>query len=288
MHAVSLAFPLLALFAAAPEPVEEAVAEEAPSVAAELPAYFHVQIVDEKARVTVPVLADEVDAWSAAASTETDPSFPARLDALRPTTLVVAGATVAPGAFAGYRTAGGASKMWWVIVFEAKGLRDGEGVAILGDVDAPELRAPAIVSLASARGQEQLVAIRNVLDTKLSHADRRRLGKKVLSKTRVQIFDGNFPGGATTLVAVNVPMKGEPGSWISSMFTLTSDGDVVTMIHAPRLRLERFDPHMLGDVDADGFDDVTLSSAYYEGQYEHLLRWDDGKPFSVVLAGDGT
>jgi hypothetical protein len=233
----------------------------------------------------VPILDSEADAWSAA--TQGEKTFPARLDALRPATFIVAGASVTPGAFVGYQTEGGASDMWWVISFEAKGTRDGDGLAILGEVDSPQLRKPGLVSLASVPGQEQLLAIRNVLDTELSAADRRRLGKKVLSKTRVQIVEGSFPADGTMLVAVNVPMRAEPAMWISALFTLTSDGRVATMLHAPDFRLERYEPQSLGDVDADGLDDVIFTSAYYEGDYKHLLRWPEAAPTLATIAGDG-
>jgi hypothetical protein len=285
MHAVTLALPLLAALSATPEPVEEVAAEAAPAVEMELPAYFHMRVESGKALVTVPILDGEADAWASAMNGEK--TFPSRLDALRPTKLVAAGATVDPGTFFGYRTEGGASEMWWVIAFDAEGMRDGHGLAILGDVDAPELRKPGLVPLASAEGQEHLVTIRNVLDTKLSSADRKRLGKKVLSKNRVQIVDGSFPDGGTMLVVINVPMKGELVMSISSMFTLTSEGEIATMLHAPKMRHDHFELHALGDVDADGFDDLTFMSAYYEGQYEHLLRWNDGKPSVARIAGDG-
>jgi hypothetical protein len=283
MHAVTLSLSLLALFAGSPAEPEEAVAE-APA-AVEMPAYFELRVEAGKAFVTVPLEGDEGDAWSAATSGEK--RFPARLDALRPTSFVMPGGSITPGAFVGYETSGGASDMWWVIEFEAKGARDGAGLAILGDVDSPQLRKPGRVALSSATGQEQLVAIRAMLDSKLSAADRKRLGKKVLSKTRVQMIEGSFPNDATMLVSIDVPMKVEPGMSISALFTMTSDGEVATMLHAPKMRLEHFEPQSLGDIDADGLDDVVFESAYYEGRYKHLLRWSDAGPGVTTIAGDG-
>jgi hypothetical protein len=289
MHATKsallFALPLLSLFVASPARSEEPEPEPAAPARAEEPQWLEVRIQSGKALVIVPILDDETEVWSAASSG--DKAFPARLDALRPATFVVPGTSLAPGAFVGYQTEGGASDMWWVMVFEAAGTSDAEGLAIVGDVASPQLRAPGLVSLASASGQEHLLTIRNLLDTKLSAADRRRLGKKVLSKSRVQIVEGSFPADATLLVAVNVPMRGELGMSISTMFTMTSDGRVATMLHAPKLRLERFVPHALGDVDADGFDDVIVKSSYYEGAYDHLLRWPDASPAQATIAGDG-
>lgn len=285
MHAVTLSLSLLALFAGSPAEPEEAVAEAPAAEQMQLPAYFELRVEGGKAFVAVPLEGDEGDAWSGATSGEK--TFPARLDTLRPTSFVLPGGSITPGAFVGYSTSGGASDMWWVIEFEAKGAREGSGLAILGDVDSPQLRNPGLVALSSATGQEQLVAIRALLDTKLSAADRKRLGKKVLSKTRVKIIEGSFPNDATLLVSIAVPMKVEPGMSISALFTMTSDGEVATMLHAPQMRLEHYEPQSLGDVDADGLDDVVFESAYYEGRYKHLLRWSDAGPRVTTIAGDG-
>ena len=241
---------------------------------------FEVTVVDGQARVFVPVHADEDEAWNKAA--EGSDALPERLDVVRPSTFVLPGKTLAPGAFVGVETDGGASEEWWVLVFDAKGIPEGSGVAVLGELPDPKLRAAKPMKLT----EERVASVRTVLDEKLSRGDRRKLGKKVLTKSRVAMIDGTFADGGTTLVAVNVPMRGHD-TFISALFTLDADGELATVIRAPKARIDRFDPQSVGDLDGDGLDDILFRSSYYEGEFTHLTRWEDGAPHTVMLAGDG-
>ncbi|NJL33207.1 MAG: hypothetical protein HC893_04310 [Chloroflexaceae bacterium] len=58
-------------------------------------------------------------------------------------------------------------------------------------------------------------------------------------------------------------------------------------MHGPDERLDHFEIDYLIDVDADGVDEVLVSSAYYEGRYDNLLEWQDGSWTMSTLAGDG-
>ena len=253
------------------------------SVAAFAPAeadLFEVAVVDGKARVFVPVRAQEDEAWNKAA--EGSDAFPERLEVMRPDTFVLPGKTQAPGAFVGYETDGGGSESWWVMVFEAEGLGEASGVAVIGELPDPKLRAAKPIKLT----EERVAAVQTVLDEKLSRGARRKLGKKVLSKSRVTMIDGTFADGGTTLVAVNVPMRGYE-TFISALFTLDVDGDLATVIRAPKVRMDRYDPSSAGDLDGDGLDDILFRASYSEGGFTVLTRWDEGAPHTVMLAGDG-
>ncbi len=145
-------------------------------------------------------------------------------------------------------------------------------------MDLSQLRAADPLSHDSATAAIMIEGVRRVLDEELSTLDRRRLGDKVLSERRVQIYEGAFGDGAA-LVTVNVELRvkdpSEPRS-ITGVFTLTADGDLATILVPPQMRAEQYAVPHLGDVDADGHDDVHLWTSSPDTTSDTLIRWDGG------------
>src|SRR5690349_2269869 len=69
------------------------------------------------------------------------------------------------------------------------------------------MREPTAIALDSDEGATLLAGVRTVLDEKLSHSDRTRLGRKVLSAKRVHMAAGTFPGSGSAIVTINVPLR---------------------------------------------------------------------------------
>ena len=143
-------------------------------------------------------------------------------------------------------------------------------------IDMTKLHPPVPLAHDSAQGARLLEGVRQTLDERLSRADRRRLGRKVLSERRVRIFAGSF-GKGTALVVVDVPLRVEDPSeprCISGVFTLSADARFATAIVPLQMRPERFAVQGLGDVDGDGRDDIQLFSGSHMHGTSGLIRWN--------------
>ncbi|MBL4683293.1 MAG: hypothetical protein JKY37_01795 [Nannocystaceae bacterium] len=148
----------------------------------------------------------------------------------------------------------------------------------LSPFDGDALAEPSAVALKSKDGQLRMEGVANVLDTQLSRRDRIRLGKKVLSKRRVSISSGNFPGGADAVIAINVELRmrdpDAPQKFISGLFTMKSGGELGVVIVPLATRTERVDVLSVGDVDADGATDVVFTQTNGEISVMHLITWE--------------
>jgi hypothetical protein len=153
------------------------------------------------------------------------------------------------------------------------------------DADAPatldraRLHEPVAISHASDEAVAMLAGVRTVLDDHLSDADRRRLGRKVLSASRVLMVGGTFPASGTTVVTVNVPLRSkdplaEP-RLISGVFTLDATGTLVEIVVPPKMGSKRFDLRAIGDVDSDGFDDLELAITGGGSDEHRIIDWHD-------------
>ncbi|HET6585929.1 MAG TPA: hypothetical protein VFG69_20875 [Nannocystaceae bacterium] len=145
--------------------------------------------------------------------------------------------------------------------------------------DRAQLHAPVAISHDSDEGIAMLAGVRTVLDEQLSDADRRRLGRKVLSASRVTMVGGAFPADATTVVTVNVPLRSkdplaEP-RLISGVFTLDAEGTLARIVVPPKMGTQRFDLRALGDVDGDGFDDLELAITGGGSDEHRLVDWHE-------------
>jgi hypothetical protein len=167
-----------------------------------------------------------------------------------------------------------------------------------GDVSSSEvvslaaaaLHQPTEIRHRSDEGALMLAGVRVVLDGQLSSSDRRRLGRKVLSESRVRLIDGTFPAGGTTLVTVNVPLRltdpaAEP-KFISGVFTLDDTGALAAIVVAPKMQAQRFDVEAIGDSDGDAMDEVVLAVAGAEVPERRMVSWADGAATDRVI-GDG-
>ena len=146
--------------------------------------------------------------------------------------------------------------------------------------DASAFAEPDTIKVKSDEGERRIEAITNVLADKLSVRDRRYLGNKVLSKNRVTIAKGSFPGGADTLVTVNVNLRKkaeeDPQKYISGVFTLDAGGSLGTVIVPLQTRTERFDLEAVGDVDGDGAADALISESSDTSSAMHVYGWSGG------------
>ncbi len=131
---------------------------------------------------------------------------------------------------------------------------------------------------ASEDGQRVVDGLGTILAEKLSALDRRRLGSKVLSESRVSIVSGTFAGGATRLVAVNVELRRKDPEaapqYISGMFTVTDAGTLIAVVVSPRMRPEALAFDELGDTDGDGSDDFVYTATNTETSTSHRVSWN--------------
>ncbi len=153
--------------------------------------------------------------------------------------------------------------------------------------DNTALAQASTIALKSEDGQRRLEGIAKVLDDELSSGDRTRLGRKVLSKRRVTIAKGSFPGGADTLVTVNVDLRMRdpeaPQKYISGAFTMASDGELGAVVVPLQMRTDRIDLQSLGDVDGDGATDVVFTKSDATASAMHLVTWTGAAPADHVV-----
>jgi hypothetical protein len=154
-------------------------------------------------------------------------------------------------------------------------------------IDESALAAPTLVAHDDVTERGLDVAVRTVLDAELSAGDRRRLGRKVLSASRVSIVEGSFPGGGTSLVTVNVELRrADPEAaplFISGAFTLDAAGTLATIVVPPKMRPQRHDLELVGDVDGDGMLDAVLTEIEEGTGVRKLVTWPGGAPTTRVL-----
>ncbi len=159
------------------------------------------------------------------------------------------------------------------------------------DGNAASMQKPTEIKHKSEDGQRVVEGLAGILAEKLSPLDRRRLGKKVLSESRVSIVQGTFAGGGTRLVAVNVNLRmKDPEAaqqYISGIFTVASDGSLAAVVVSPRMRPEKFSFEKVGDIDGDGSDDFTYASESAEASTRHRVTWNGTEPKSTALTNPG-
>ncbi len=144
------------------------------------------------------------------------------------------------------------------------------------------------VSYDSAQGQRVVEALPGILAGELSTLDRRRLGTKVLSKSRVSIERGRFSKGGTMVVFVNVNLRAKDPEadpkFISGVLTVTDDGALASVLVPPKMSTARFDFEALSDGDGDGVDEVTYVATDPSGAQRRRVRVGDDGPKTTVLS----
>ena len=157
------------------------------------------------------------------------------------------------------------------------------------DAGKPSMQTPSEITHESSAGQSVVEGLSRVLAENLSPLDRRRLGSKVLSKSRVTIYEGTFAGGGTRLVAVNVNLRHKDPEatqqYISGVLTVTEQGEFVAAVVPPRMRPEKFAIENLGDIDGDGSDDFVYNAENATEKTRHRVTWNGTEPISTTLQG---
>jgi len=150
------------------------------------------------------------------------------------------------------------------------------------------LAEPVVIDHDTDEGETMLGGTRTALDEQLGNADRRRLGNKVLSESRVRIIRGEFPGDADAVVTVNVELRrkdpADPVRFISGVFTLDATGTLAHVIVAPKMQAERFELAAIGDTDDDANDDLLLVVSAGNTASQRMITWAEGAPVSKALA----
>lgn len=154
-------------------------------------------------------------------------------------------------------------------------------------IDESLLAEPSFIEHERAAERGLIAAVQAVLDAELSPGDRRRLGKKVLSASRVTLAEGTFPASGTIVVTLNVPMRrpdpeAEP-LFISGAFTLDAAGTLATIVVPPKMGPARHDLESTGDVDGDGMLDLVLTEIRADASTRKLVTWTGGSPSSSTL-----
>lgn len=156
------------------------------------------------------------------------------------------------------------------------------------DAGKSSMEKPTEIKHKSPAGQSVVEGMSGFLAEKLAPLDRRRLGSKVLSESRVSIVQGTFAGGGTRLVAVNVNLRlKDPEAtpqYISGVFTVTDDGGLVAVVVSPRMRPDQFAFEKVGDTDGDGSDDFVYTAANAEETTRHRVTWNGTEAVSTALA----
>lgn len=159
------------------------------------------------------------------------------------------------------------------------------------DAGKSSMQKPTEIKHKSQAGQSVVEGLSGVLAEKLVPLDRRRLGSKVLSESRVSIVQGTFAGGGTRLVAVNVNLRmKDPAAapqFISGVFTVTDDGGLVAVVVSPRMRPDKFAFEKVGDTDGDGSDDFVYTAANTQETTRHRVTWNGTEAVSTALANAG-
>ncbi|MGH1346356.1 MAG: hypothetical protein ACRBN8_32615 [Nannocystales bacterium] len=159
------------------------------------------------------------------------------------------------------------------------------------DGQKSSMQKPTEIKHKSQAGKSVVDGLSGILAEKLGPLDRRRLGSKVLSESRVSIASGTFAGGGTRLVAVNVNLRMKDPTatqqYISGVFTVTDDGGLVAVVVAPRMRPEKFAFEKVGDSDGDGSDDFVYTTATAEETKRHRVTWNGTEPVSTTLTNAG-
>jgi len=149
------------------------------------------------------------------------------------------------------------------------------------------LQPPTWVPHDSPEGQLWLEGTSKVLAEHLSSLDRRRLGTKVLSPSRVGLTKGKFPHHGDVLVTVNVELRvSEPDAapqTITGMFTLTREGALASMIIEPKMRGARYEIRAIGHHDDDGQHDFEYDETSLTTVTQHRVTWAEGQPHDEIL-----
>ncbi len=147
--------------------------------------------------------------------------------------------------------------------------------------------AGSTVRYRSETGKAVAAALPDIFAENLSALDRKRLGRKVFSESRVQIARGTFPDGASMVVIVNVNLRSKnpdaPAKFIGGMLTMKDDATLGAIALPLRMREARFELEAVTDADADGTDEIVYVTQTQTESTRHRIRWTASGPKSGAL-----
>lgn len=237
---------------------------------------IQVQIVDltaDEAKAIDAVLGED------GALTRDDPRMPARWRMGRPFQLWI-GTTPQSATLVGFESGSGGSGTIYTMILEAKGAPKDVGGWVT-DVGGPTIAA------AKGTGEDADAAKRAIPAVRKQMKDARLRGK--VTAKHVTAVRGAFPAPHTTAIAVSIDTAGsDPTGGYTSGLLLTDDaGNITGAAYELDDRLDSFSIDQLIDLGDDGIDELVFTTSYYEGEYTHLLRWNDSIPETIVIEGDG-
>jgi hypothetical protein len=191
----------------------------------------------------------------------------------------------------GFMVSGGASESHFEVVLGgAKTPATLPVLAIRGRDVAEDLRFTAPPERdVTLLGDDPVAAVRAAI-VRAVDAETRPLFERARIGTRhLAVYDGRFPGGRTQVVVLDAPLpQTDPEAELSRASAMLMRHDDGTLELVTRAGVEgTLRLRAILDVDGDGVDEVFYEDAYYEGSYEAVLQWRDGKPRTRTLAGDG-
>jgi len=163
--------------------------------------------------------------------------------------------------------------------------------------DKPAVSAPAAkdssaaetgsIRFKSAEGRRLVAALGEIVRDQLSPLNKRRLGTKVMSESRVELARGRFPDAGTAVVLVNVNLRSkspdDPAKFIGGILTLNADAGLATVAVPLQMRETRFELEAVTDVDGDGTDEIVYVARTQGGQSRHRVRWTAQGPKTTEL-----
>lgn len=154
--------------------------------------------------------------------------------------------------------------------------------------DAPK---NATVRYKSPLGKRVADALPEIFASKLSPLDKRRLGSKVFSESRISIARGTFPDGGALVVFVNVNLRNKdpeaPPKFIGGVVTLSDAASLVSVALPLQTRTQRLDLEAVTDVDGDGVDEIVYTAKDQTSTTRNRIRWTDEGPKSSALPPAG-
>jgi hypothetical protein len=179
------------------------------------------------------------------------------------------------------------SESFFIVNLEApQGLTDEVGFVLPRGVASPEtsLTPAKSIDLRSAVGRTLVGTIQRRIE------DEGFTGVS-LDDSAVNIVEGRFPPPHAFIVAVHVEppraQMSDETNVVSALLIADAQGNITATLAEVAERMEVYTLRHIIDIDGDDIDEVHFSSGYYEGGYEHLLRWTDEGPTPIAVAGDG-
>ena len=114
--------------------------------------------------------------------------------------------------------------------------------------------------------------------------DRRMFRKARIQERHVKVFRARLPPPYTDVVVLDAPVRGDEDGGRASALVVRSSADAYVRASDYQGRIKIVS---VLDINRDGVDEIVFNDSYYEGDYDHLLYFEGGKPKVRTLSGDG-